>query len=168
MKYASCLIVLATLSLAACGESDEAPVTPSQPEPAPIVAAEPVGEDMIDPAVPPAASAADPIKVSPPAQPTPAPPAPATEPEAVSAQTDLAHGQKIYRQACAFCHDKGVAGAPTTGDAVAWSLRLAQGIDSLYTAALNGKGAMPARGGNPSLTDADVKAAVDHIMAHSR
>jgi cytochrome c5 len=77
-------------------------------------------------------------------------------------------GQKIYRQACAFCHDKGAAGAPKTGDTAAWGPRLAQGMDTLYTVALRGKGAMPARGGNPSLSDPDVKAAVDYMVAQSR
>ncbi|MEW6415377.1 MAG: c-type cytochrome [Pseudomonadota bacterium] len=81
---------------------------------------------------------------------------------------DLAHGQKIYRQACAFCHDKGVAGAPKTGDAAAWSSRIAQGVDTLHTVAVKGKGAMPAKGGNPALGEADVHAAVDFMIAQSR
>lgn len=81
---------------------------------------------------------------------------------------NLAHGQTIYRQACAFCHDKGVAGAPKTGDKDAWTPRLAQGMDALYAAALPGKGAMPAKGGNPALTRNDVHAAVDHLVDHSR
>lgn len=81
---------------------------------------------------------------------------------------DLVHGQQIYRQACAFCHDKGVAGAPKIGDVAAWNPRLAQGRDVLYVAALRGKGAMPAKGGNPSLSDADVIAAVDYLVAKSR
>lgn len=95
--------------------------------------------------------------------------APAAEPADAAAasavKSDLAHGQQVYRQACAFCHDKGVAGAPKAGDAAAWGPRLAQGIDTLYASALQGKGAMPARGGNPALADADVKAAVDHLLA---
>jgi len=41
-------------------------------------------------------------------------------------------------------------------------------MDALYTAAVRGKGAMPAKGGNPSLADADVKAAVDYLVAQSR
>jgi cytochrome c5 len=38
---------------------------------------------------------------------------------------------------------------------------------SLYTVAIRGKGAMPAKGGNPSLTNADVNAAVDYMIAQS-
>lgn len=150
MKHALFLIAL-TAALAACGKSEQ---TPDVAEPAPV--AEPAIEQ---PAAP--SAAADEAAVA-------AAPAPASEPAAGAAKPDLAHGEKIYRQACAFCHDKGVAGAPKTGDAAAWSPRLAQGMDPLYTAAVRGKGAMPAKGGNPSLTDADVHAAVDYLAAQSR
>lgn len=84
------------------------------------------------------------------------------------AKVDLVKGQQAYTQACAFCHDKGIAGAPKTGDKAAWSARLAKGNEALYTSALKGKGAMPAKGGNPSLADDKVKAAVDYLVAKSR
>lgn len=51
---------------------------------------------------------------------------------------------------------------------MAWGLRMAQGVDALYASAIHGKGAMPARGGNPALADADIEAAVDYILAQSR
>ena len=41
-------------------------------------------------------------------------------------------------------------------------------MDALVASAVRGKGAMPAKGGNPSLADADVKAAVDYLVAQSR
>jgi cytochrome c5 len=41
-------------------------------------------------------------------------------------------------------------------------------MDALYAAALRGKGAMPAKGGNPALADADVNAAVDYLAAKAR
>jgi cytochrome c5 len=81
---------------------------------------------------------------------------------------DPAAGQQVYRQACAFCHDKGIAGAPRVDDSMAWGLRMAQGVDALYASAIHGKGAMPARGGNPALTEADIEAAVDYMLAQSR
>lgn len=87
---------------------------------------------------------------------------------AAASVADLVHGQTIYRQACAFCHDKGVAGAPRTGDAAAWAPRIAQGRDTLHAVAVRGKGAMPAKGGNPALGEADVHAAVDFMIAQSR
>lgn len=85
-----------------------------------------------------------------------------------STPADSTAGRQVYRQTCAFCHDKGIAGAPRLGDSMAWGLRLAQGIDALHASAIHGKGAMPARGGNPALSNADVEAAVDYILAQSR
>jgi cytochrome c5 len=76
-----------------------------------------------------------------------------------------ADGKKVYDTACAACHAAGVAGAPKLGDKAAWAPRLKLGIDALYTNAIKGKAAMPAKGGNASLADADVKAAVDYMAA---
>lgn len=59
----------------------------------------------------------------------------------------------------------GVAGAPKTGDKAAWAPRLATGMDHRYTSSLKGKGAMPPKGGNVTLPDADVKAAVDYMVS---
>jgi len=94
--------------------------------------------------------------------------APAASPIPSSAPADSNAGRQVYRQTCAFCHDKGIAGAPRVGDRVVWGPRLAQGMDALYASAIRGKGAMPARGGNPALADADIEAAVDYILAQSR
>ncbi len=141
-----------------------------RPEDTPIVEAAPAPQPAAVPAPRPATpgrpaaarpDAADRAQSAPAAEPVDAAAASAVKP-------DPAHGQQVYRQACAFCHDKGVAGAPKLGDAAAWGPRLAQGIDTLYASALQGKGAMPARGGNPALADPDVKAAVDHLAAQSR
>jgi Cytochrome c5 len=103
-----------------------------------------------------------------PVAPAAAPRADAPAPLAVPAPADPAAGRQTYQQACAFCHDKGVAGAPKLGDTAAWSARTAQGKETLYASALRGKGAMPAKGGNPSLSDDAVKAAVDFLVAGSR
>lgn len=67
-----------------------------------------------------------------------------------------------------MCHAAGVAGAPKLTDKAAWATRIAQGKDTLYTSSLKGKGAMPAKGGNPSLSDADVKAAVDYMVGQTK
>ena len=81
-------------------------------------------------------------------------------------------GQQIYQAACVACHDAGVAGAPKLGDKGQWAKRIAKGIDTLYASAVNGvqgsAGAMPAKGGNPALSNAEVKAAVDFIVARSK
>ncbi|MGQ7249199.1 c-type cytochrome [Halomonas sp. V046] len=73
-------------------------------------------------------------------------------------------GQAIYTSVCFACHDTGVAGAPKRGDAAAWEPRLAQGIETVYDHAINGLNVMPPKGGNPSLSDAEVKAAVDYLV----
>ena len=81
-------------------------------------------------------------------------------------------GQKVYQSACIACHGAGVAGAPMVGNAVAWADRIAAGNDSLYANAINGlmgsSGVMPAKGGNTTLSDAEVKAAVDHMVSQSQ
>ncbi len=77
-------------------------------------------------------------------------------------------GKKIYDAACVACHAAGVAGAPKLGDKAAWAPRLKLGADALHASALKGKGTMPAKGGNASLPDADVKAAVDYMLATAK
>lgn len=98
-------------------------------------------------------------------------PAPAAEskPQAAPAKVaDNGKGEAVYKANCAACHAAGVAGAPKLGDKGAWAPRLARGMDALYAAGLNGKGAMPAKGGNPALADGDVKAAIDYMAAKAR
>ena len=81
-------------------------------------------------------------------------------------------GEQIYATACMACHGAGIAGAPRTGDVGAWSERIAAGLDTLVSHAINGfqgtKGMMPAKGGNPSLSDAEVQAAVEYMVAQSQ
>ena len=78
-------------------------------------------------------------------------------------------GEGIYKAGCAVCHSAGIAGAPKSGDKVAWAPRIAQGKPTLYEHAIKGYigkvGAMPAKGGNSALADADVQAAVDYMVA---
>ena len=59
------------------------------------------------------------------------------------------------------------AGAPKVGDKAAWEPRMGQGMDALVSAALKGKGAMPAKGGNAGLSDADIKSAVEYMLEKS-
>lgn len=91
-------------------------------------------------------------------------PAPAAPP----AGGDAAKGKALYDQACMACHATGAAGAPKVGDKAAWAGRLGGGMDPLYASALQGKGAMPAKGGRADASDADVKAAVDYMVAASK
>ncbi|CAG2143397.1 hypothetical protein LMG31506_02825 [Cupriavidus yeoncheonensis] len=119
-----------------------------------------------DPAVP-AAQSAQPVAVA--AATTPAAGAGAAQ---ANGGEENALGKSTFGQVCAMCHAAGVAGAPKPGDKADWAPRIAQGNDVLYQHALEGftgsKGMMPARGGNPSLPDDKVKAAVDYMVARSR
>jgi cytochrome c5 len=85
-----------------------------------------------------------------------------------SASGGVKDGKAVYTQTCAACHASGVAGAPKLGDRVAWAERLKAGEGGLITSVLKGKGAMPPKGGNASLSDADVRAAVDYMIRMNR
>ena len=91
--------------------------------------------------------------------------APAAAPAAAGAgaKGDAAKGKAVFEGTCVACHGTGAAGAPKAGDKAAWAPRLKTGMDALYASALKGKNAMPPKGGNMSLSDADVKAAVDYL-----
>lgn len=127
------------------------------------------------PAVPPAPQTAAPAPAPAPeaAAPTPAPtPAPEAPAAPASGGGSVAKGEEIYKQTCFACHAAGVAGAPKLGDKAAWGPRIAQGMDTLYTHSLKGfqgkAGMMPPKGGNVTLPDADVKAAVDYMVSPSK
>jgi len=113
----------------------------------------PVGEVAVDPSQPKPVAAA-PVAVA--AAPGAAAPA--------AGKADTGKGKSVYDSACTVCHAAGVAGAPKAGDKTAWAPRLKTGVNALYTSSLKGKNAMPPKGGNLSLSDADVKAAVDYMV----
>ena len=115
----------------------------------------PVGEVVIDP------NQTQPEPAAPAAVAAAAPTVPAAAP---SKGGDAAKGKTVYEATCSVCHAAGVAGAPKAGDKVAWAPRLKAGMDALYTSSLKGKNAMPPKGGNLSLADADVNAAVDYMV----
>lgn len=81
-------------------------------------------------------------------------------------------GKDVYGSACFACHGTGAAGAPKLGDKAAWSARIAQGMSVLADHAINGftgsKGVMPAKGGNPALSDDAVKSAIEYMVAESK
>lgn len=74
---------------------------------------------------------------------------------------------QLYQGACLACHSTGAAGAPKIGDAAAWTARLAKGLDSLVTSAINGIGAMPPRGGS-QFNDDQIRATVEYILSESK
>ena len=103
---------------------------------------------------------------------SPAPSSTSTDAGNTAAMGAAGAGQDTYGKACVACHGAGVAGAPKLGDKGDWGPRIAQGNDTLYKHALEGytgkKGMMPPKGGNTALADADVKAAVDYMVAQAR
>lgn len=77
-----------------------------------------------------------------------------------------ADGKAVYDRVCAGCHATAVLGAPRPGNAADWAQRLAGGTAKLYRSALQGtaKG-MPPKAGRSDLPDADIRAAVDYMIA---
>jgi cytochrome c oxidase subunit 2 len=103
-----------------------------------------------------------------PAQPAAAPAGGAPAQVAAAAPAKAADGKATYDSICMACHTTGAAGAPKLGDKAAWTSRLAQGKNALYASALKGKGAMPPKGGNATLPDDAIKAAVDYMTAAAK
>jgi S-disulfanyl-L-cysteine oxidoreductase SoxD len=81
--------------------------------------------------------------------------------------TAWADGKETFEKVCKMCHGAGVGGAPKFGDKKLWAPRIAKGLPVLEEHALKGfkdKGVMPPKGGRPSLSDDDVKAAVAYMV----
>ena len=87
---------------------------------------------------------------------------------AAPAKAGKPDGKKTYDSICMACHATGAAGAPKLGDKAAWAPRIKAGAEAMYASVIKGKGAMPPKGGNAALADADVKAAVDYLVGASK
>lgn len=75
-----------------------------------------------------------------------------------------ADGKAVYESTCVVCHGTGAVGAPKFGDKAAWAPRIATGKTALLSSALKGKNAMPPKGGNSTLSDEQVSAAIDYMI----
>jgi len=100
-----------------------------------------------------------------PAEAKPAPAKPAAESTPAASSAD---GKAVYDKVCFACHAQGLAGAPKLGDQAAWGPRIKQGTNTLLQSVTQGKGAMPPKAGNPSLTDAELRAGVDYMVSQSK
>lgn len=76
-------------------------------------------------------------------------------------------GEQVFAAVCTACHTSGVAGAPKMGDNAAWAPFIKAGYDEMLKVALHGKGGMPAKGGNPALSDYEVARAVVYMANKS-
>ncbi len=141
MKVLTLLPFIISAALAGCGEKAAPPPPPeaSAPAAAPAPAPAPAAEA-------PAAAAAAPVA-------------------GTASAGDLVKGEEVYKATCVACHGSGVMGAPKLGDKAAWEPRIAAGKDTIYANSINGIKMMPPKGGNPSLKDEDVKAAVDFMLS---
>ena len=92
-----------------------------------------------------------------------------TKPQAAASSTAASNsGKAVYQNTCAACHETGVSGAPKIGDKTAWVGLIAKGKEQLVQSVINGMGAMPPKAGNPSLSEAEIRAAVDYIVNQVR
>ena len=73
-------------------------------------------------------------------------------------------GKQVYDTTCAMCHASGAGGAPKFGNAVVWKPRIAQGDAVLFAHVSKGFKVMPARGTCTKCTDAELKAAIAHMV----
>lgn len=81
---------------------------------------------------------------------------------------DMALGKDVYERVCSACHDNGVAGAIKITDKKTWRSHAHHGIDHMVEAVIKGKGAMPARGGDPKLSDEEIESAVHYIIQQTQ
>lgn len=134
--------------------------------------AAPAGTAAAEAAPAPAATAQAPTEAAPatdaaPAAATAAAPqaeaAPQEAAPAAGGDIDLAAGEALYKQICFSCHDMGIIGAPKFGDKAAWAPLIATGMDQMVKIAIEGKGAMPPRGGS-NASDEQIRAAVQHMV----
>jgi len=77
-------------------------------------------------------------------------------------------GEQIVKMRCFKCHETGKGGAPKIGDRDAWIPRLKDGLDATVRSAINGHGGMPARGGMPNVSDAEMKDAITYMINKGR
>jgi cytochrome c5 len=143
----------------------DASLTDAELERAVVYMANQAGGKFKEPAAPKEAAKPQAQQAGAPA-PAPAPvaqaaPAPAAKPAAVD-------GKAVYDKVCFACHQQSVAGSPKLGDKAAWGPRIQQGMDTLVQSATKGKGAMPPKGGNPAISDAEIRAAVEFMVSQSK
>jgi cytochrome c5 len=72
-------------------------------------------------------------------------------------------GEAVYAEVCSGCHESGALDSPKFKDTAAWGKRIATGYETLLDHALKGYNKMPARGGDPDLSDLEVARGIVHM-----
>lgn len=145
-------------------DGKKAPAKKAEPAPA----AQPADASTPAAASAPAADkAASDAKAAPAAEAKPAPAAEAKPAEKAEAAPVKVDGKAVFEANCKTCHGGMIPGAPAVGKKDDWAPRIKQGKDTLHKHALEGFNSMPAKGGNSSLSDDEVKAAVDFMANES-
>ncbi len=85
--------------------------------------------------------------------------------DGIATAASMPNGRDVFLQNCAKCHVNGVAQAPRVSSHAEWEPRLQSGRQSLLNSVLRGKGGMPPKGGNASITDDQAIAATDYIVS---
>ncbi len=93
---------------------------------------------------------------------------PGTAKENNESLAEASTGKQVYDGVCAACHNTGIAGAIKLNDKATWKKHRHHGIDHMVESVIKGKGAMPARGGDPNLTDEEIEAAVNYIVEQTQ
>ena len=151
------ITLIMAASLAACSQENKQEAQ----EPAQAVASEAQNEAASTAG---SAASAAPETAAPAAEPASAEAKPEEKAEASSAKAD---GKAVFEANCKMCHGGTIPGAPVVGKNDDWAPRIKQGKETLHKHALEGFKAMPAKGGNASLSDDEVKAAVDYMANQS-
>ena len=97
-----------------------------------------------------------------------APPAAGAAAPVVAVVAAATAGKALYDTSCTICHAAGIGGAPKFGDLAAWAPRIKTGVDAMHAAVVKGKGAMPPKGTAMGASDADLKAAVEYMVAAAK
>ncbi len=92
----------------------------------------------------------------------------AAAPAQKGAKAAAVDGKGIYDKVCVACHAVSVAGSPKLGDKAAWAPRIQTGTAAMMQSVVKGKGVMPPKAGNPSLTDAEIRAAIEFMVSQSK
>lgn len=105
-----------------------------------------------------------PVKAAAPAATTAAAPVASAAPATPAAPAVARTGEQVFNTVCTACHTAGILNAPKIDDKVAWEPRAAKGLQGLLASSTNGLNQMPAKGGDASLTEAELSAAIIYMV----